>query len=304
MRRNSLTIIAGGILLVIFGFLLFTFQVRHTEIAVVTTFDNPAAKPIDEPGLHGKWPYPIQKVYKFDKRVQNFEDQFQETPTSDGYNLLVMLYVGWTINDPALFFNSFSGGSVTVAQQTLDGLIRSAKTVAVGRHPFSDFVSTNPTQLKFTEIESEMLKAIKTAAATKYGINVEFLGIKKLGLPEGVTQKVFDRMTAERQREIDRLRAQGEAEATKIRSKADRDKNEILANADAAATRIRGEAEAAAAKSFAAFKESPDLAVFLLELNALEQTLRDKSTLILDENTRPYNLLNKSFGHPDGTSKK
>lgn len=290
MKRNSLTLIVGIILLLIFVLLLFTFQVRQTEVAVVTTFDNPT-RFIEQPGLHWKWPLPIQKVYSFDKRIQNFEDKFQETPTSDGYNVTVMVYVGWTISDPKTFFNSFPAGKASAAEPALDGLIRSAKTAAVGRHPFADFVSTDPKRLKFEEIENEMLAAIKAAASSKYGINIQFLGIKKLGLPESVTQKVFDRMTAERQSQIDRLKAQGDAEATRIRSTADRDRNQILATAEAEAMRIRGQADAESAKSFAVFKENPELAIFLLKLNALEQALKEKTTLILDERTTPFDLL-------------
>jgi membrane protease subunit HflC len=92
---------------------------------------------------------------------------------------------------------------------------------------------------------------------------VEFLGIKKLGLPESVTQKVFERMQAERQREIDTLLAQGRAEADRIRSAAERARSEILAAADGQAAQIRGEADAAASASLQVFNQSPDLALFL-----------------------------------------
>ena len=42
MKRNSLTVLVGALLLIIFVLLLFTFQVRQTEIALVTTFDKPS----------------------------------------------------------------------------------------------------------------------------------------------------------------------------------------------------------------------------------------------------------------------
>ena len=195
MKRNPITIVTGVLLLLIFVTLLFTFQVRQTEVAVVTTFDNPT-RYIDTPGLKFKMPRPIQKVYKFDKRIQNFEDQFQETLTFDNYPLLVMIYVGWTISDPRAFFHVFPAGTAASAEGALEGLIRSAETAVVGKHPFSHFISTDQKQLKFVEIENEMLAAIRETAQAKYGVEVKFLGIKKLGLPEHVTQKVFDRMTA------------------------------------------------------------------------------------------------------------
>src|ERR1041385_8793938 len=161
MKRNLLTVVVGALLLVIFGLLLFTFQVRQTEIALVTTFDKPS-RYIEEPGFKLKWPPPIQKVYKFDKRVQGFEqDKIEETTTKDKFNLVVQVYVGWTISKPDLFFSSFPKGTVASAQPTLESLIRNHKIAVIGQHPFTDFVSTDKNQLKFAQIEQEMLKAIQ-----------------------------------------------------------------------------------------------------------------------------------------------
>jgi modulator of FtsH protease HflC len=228
MKNNRLTLIVGAILVVVFFLLLFTFQVRQMEVVMVTTFDRPTRSE-NEPGLKFKWPYPIQKLYRFDKRIQNFEDDFEETYTRDRYNLLAMVYIGWTVADVNQFFKSFPAGTAQSAEPSLKGLIRSAKNAVIGRHSFSEFISTDAAQLKFVEIEKEMEAAIKDQALQKYGINVQFLGIKKLGLPESVTQKVFDRMTAERQREVERLKAQGEADSVRIRSAADKDRDIILA---------------------------------------------------------------------------
>jgi len=87
MKRNPLTIIVGCVLIVIFALLLFVFQVRQTEVAVVTTFGK-ATRDITEPGPYGKWPWPIQKVHKFDRRTHVFESNFEQVLTPDGYNLL------------------------------------------------------------------------------------------------------------------------------------------------------------------------------------------------------------------------
>ena len=38
MKRNLLTLVIGAVLIVIFALLLFVFQVRQSEVAVVTTF--------------------------------------------------------------------------------------------------------------------------------------------------------------------------------------------------------------------------------------------------------------------------
>lgn len=297
MKRNALTLVVGVILLIIFFLLLFTFQVRQTEIVVLTTFAKPSSKPIDKPGLYFKWPLPIQKVYRFDKRIHNFEDAYEQMLTADGHNLLASVYVGWTIEQPREFFNTFPGGTPSAAEPQLKSLVRSVKQAVIGQHPFSDFVSSNPQQVKFAQIEQEILKGIQASAMTKYGVKVQFVGIKQLGIPENVTAKVFDRMTAERQREIERLKALGEREAIAIRSAADRDRAEILAKAETEASAIKGAADAEATKHFGTFQQNQELAVFLMQLRALESTLGKGATLVVDPTIPPFNLLVNGAGN-------
>jgi modulator of FtsH protease HflC len=295
MKRNTLTFTIGILLVLIFGALLFTFQVRQTEVALVTTFGKPTRdintdpnKP--EPGLYFKLPWPIQKVQKFDKRIQNFEDKFGEMQTGDGKNILASVYTGWTISNPKIFRERFAG-SMQRAEHVLEGLISDGKNTVIGKHPFSDFISTNPRELKFAQIENEIRDGVSGKTA-QYGIHINFLGIKKLGLPEAITQKVFDRMKEERMRVVAGIKAQGEAEASKIMSAADRDRAEILSEADATAIEIRGKAEAEAAKSYAIFEKNPELAIFLSKVEALKESTRDRTTLILDHRTPPFDLLN------------
>src|SRR5437016_3589580 len=101
MKKNPLTLVIGLVLVIIFVLLLFTFQVRTTQVAVVTTFGRPT-KEILESATHPhfKWPWPIEKVYYFDKRIQNFEDKFTEDYTADKSTLLTSVYIGWKITDP------------------------------------------------------------------------------------------------------------------------------------------------------------------------------------------------------------
>jgi membrane protease subunit HflC len=310
-KRNPLTITIGAVLLVVFIALLFCYQVRKSEVAVVTTFGKPTGKPETELGLHFKWPWPIQKVHKLDQRIQNFDGKFEETLTSDGFNLMVMTYVGWRIHDPAAFFPKFTRGDgdteVTIreAERILEEVVRSAKNEVVGQHPFSDFISTDETKLKFGAIENEILdKVQQRVAANSYGMEIKFLGVKKLGLPESVTQNVFQRMQSERQVLISKIENEGKEEASKIRSSAQRESAKLLADAEADATRIRGLGEAEAAKSFAVFQKNPDLANLILKLNALEMTLKEKATLVVDPTTPPFDLLKADIGMGRSQEKK
>jgi membrane protease subunit HflC len=293
MKKNAITILIAAVLLVIFALLLFTYQVRQSEVVVLSTFLKPTATQTNA-GLYVKWPWPIQSINRFDQRVQTFEDKYSENLTADNTMLLMNVFVGWKISDAKAFFPKFPGGSALAAQRQLENMIRSAKAAVIGKYNLSDFVNSDASQLKFGEIEKEMQTAVEAELAkNNYGISIEFLGIKRLGLPESVTQAVFDRMKAERTKFISEAQYQGEAEATKIKSTAERQAADVLANAQAAATRIEGEGVAEAAKTLAVFQQNPDLAIFQLQLEALKNSLNQKATLIFDEQTPPFDLFKK-----------
>ena len=48
--------------------------------------------------------------------------------------------------------------------------------------------------------------------------------------------------------------------------------------------------EAEAAKSLKIFQQNPELASFIFRLSALEDSLKEKSTLIFDQHTPPFDL--------------
>lgn len=290
MKRNLLTIIISAVLAVIFIALLFIFQVRKSEVAVVTRFGRPD-RTIVEPGPNLRLPWPVETVYKLDQRIQNFEDKFTETLTSDSINLMTMVYVGWRINDAKTFFPRFRGGSTTDAERKLEEVVTQAKAAVVGKHRLADFVNANEKELKFDTIEAE-IKAIAQAqlATNNWGISIEYLGIKKLGLPESVTQAVFERMTAERKVLSDTLESEGLSEAAKIRSTADREAAEKISKAESEARKIRAQGEAVATEVLPVFQQNPELATFLLRTEALEASLKERSILIFDTRTPPFDL--------------
>lgn len=289
-KKNPLTLLVGTLLLLIFVALLFCFQVRTTEVAVVTTFGK-FSRSITEPGLYLRAPLPIQKIYKFDNRLQNFERKFEQTTTKDAKNLLITVFIGWKVSEPKVFLERFNGDTLK-AEQSLENLVRNAKNAVIGSYNFADLISPDPKQVKFDAVEADILKELKASAQTTYGVSVELVGIKQLGLPESIAGKVFERMRAERDRLVKQFNGEGEAKSLEIRSDANRKRDELLAKADADSLRILGEAEAAASKDYAVFEQKPDLAVFLLQLKALVGSLKDRTTLVLDEKIPPLNLLN------------
>jgi len=64
-------------LIVIFGLWLFVFQVRTTEVAVVTTFGKADAPP-HRSGATSNGHGPIQRSGRSTSGVQNFEDKLTE----------------------------------------------------------------------------------------------------------------------------------------------------------------------------------------------------------------------------------
>ena len=289
MKRNRLTLITGIAVVVIFSMMLFFFQVRQTEVAVVTTLGSYSGSK-SRPGLYARLPWPIQNIHRFDNRIRNFEKKYEQTTTRDGRILLVDVFLGWRIADPKVFLERF-GGDVIACEQNLEGLMRDAKNGVLGQHFMADLISTDAKVFKFDQIEQEMLITIQLRAKANYGIEVDFLGIKQIGLPESITAKVFERMKAEREQLVKQFKGDGDAEAIRIRSDADRERERILAEAGAQATVIQGQADAEAAKTLKTFQQNPELAIFLLKLKALEEALKDRATVILDPRTPPFDLL-------------
>jgi len=297
MKRNSLIIVVGLLLVAIFACWLCAFQVRTTEVAVVTTFGKPT-RSLSQPGLYGKLPPPIQRVYKFDQRVQSseFENKFREDLTSDGFTLLTSVYVGWRITEPGVFLQKFPGGIPAVEQQ-LGTLVSTPKSAVIGRHPLSDLVSANPGASHFEAIEQEILAAVQSQLQTNnYGIKIDFLRFKKIGLPESTTEKVFSRMTEERNKLVSAVQNEGESQANIIRSDANLKAAKILAAAQGEALHIQGQGQTEAAKYLGVFQQNPELASFLFRLNALEDSLKDKSTLVFDQQTEPFTLFKGAVG--------
>jgi modulator of FtsH protease HflC len=299
MKRNRLNLLIGLLLILVFGMWLFVFQVRESETALVTTFGKPT-RSITNAGPYLKWPWPIQRVHKFDQRIQNFEDVLDEAQTADNKILLSMVYVGWKITNAEAFFPKFSSGSITepergsiaTAQSKLKDLLRGAKTAVISGHRFTDIISADPGQFKFEAIENEMLAYIQARIETNnYGIEIKYLGIEKLGLPESTTEKVLEQMSAERAVLVSKILNEGAAAAASIRAQANSDSAKIVNDADAQAKVIKSEGLKQAADQFKVFEQNPELAIFFLRLDALTQSLKDHATLIFSSQTEPFSLL-------------
>lgn len=291
MKNVAITIFVA-LIVIIMGIYLVLFQVREIETAVVTTFGKATSEnEITEPGWYLKWPAPIQKVYKFDSRKRVIEGDLMETTTREAVPIIVKLYVVWKIAEPLKFFTSV--GSIREAENQLRNYISDTENRIIGQHSFSEFVNSNPDNIRFEFIQSEMLNDLSQTISDNYGIVIDTVGIKQLQVSQDVSKEVFERMRAERNRKTEQIIAQGNSEAIKIRSDADSMRTELLAAAQARAKAIRGDGDAEAARYYQLLEEDPELAMFLRDVEALQKILAEKSTVVLSSETAPFKLLEK-----------
>lgn len=288
MKQRYWISIVGFLTTAILVLVTLLFIVREGESALVTTFGR-ITRTTDEAGLYVRWPWPIQHVHTYDARTQIWSGPLEQTLTSDGKNVLVSLYAGWRIADTESFFQSL--GAMDRATAAMEGLLRTYQHATLGRYPFSALINTDPDAFRFDDVENDIHEAARAEALDRYGLHLDFVGIRQLGLPESIAEKVYERMRAEREEIAERFRAEGEGEAIRLRAEADSRREQLLAQADAEGRRIRAEADAAAAEFYRTFEQDPELAHFLKKLEVLQQTLQNRATIILSADMEPYDLL-------------
>jgi len=289
MKNIAITVFIVAIVAVLALYLV-SFQVRETEAALVMTFGKPTRQ-ITEPGWYFKWPAPIERAEKLDSRMRVFEADIGETTTKSAVPIIVNTFIVWKIAEPLAFFNAV--GTVREAESKLLSQISDTQNRVIGQHEFSEFVNSDPTKIKFKEIEAQMLADIQPIVKTDYGIEITHLGIKQLQISEDVSKDVFERMRAERNRKTEATIAQGNAEAIKIKTDADSKQTELLAAAEARAKAIRGQGDAEAAKYYKMLEADPEFAIFLRDIEALKKILEERSTVVLSADTEPFKLLKK-----------
>ncbi len=286
---KNVTITVFIVLIFIVLALVFTmFQVRQTESALVMTFGK-ATRQITEPGLYFKWPPPIESVQKFDSRARGLVAEPGETPTKGAVPIIVNTFIVWRIAEPLAFFNAV--GTPGEAENKLMSQISDVQNKVIGKHEFSEFVNSDPSKIKFDDIEKEMLVEIQKSVRTDYGIEIKSLGIRQLKISEDVSKDVFERMKAERNRRTEATIAEGNAASKKIVTEALSMQTELLAAAEARAKAIRAQGDAEAAEYYKLLEQDPQLAMFLRDIEAMKKILEQRSTIVISADTEPFKLL-------------
>ena len=280
----------GGLVVLVIVIAMFTFTVNETDYAVVTQFGR-AVRTFEQPGLKLKWPVPVQRVHRFDKRLQLFEGRLIEFLTKDKKNIIIKSYVCWQIGNPMEFFQSVGSGAV--AEQKLEDILISKGGAAIGDFEFEDLISVDDT-VRIAELESRIEDNIREQTLRDYGIEIVEVGISRLALPEANAYSVYNRMKAEREAIANKYRAEGKEQAAIIRAAADREKSDIISEAYGESQVVMGEGEAEAARIYSsAFSRDPDFYQFWRTMETYRKILDEKTTLILSEDSELFKYLRK-----------
>ncbi len=277
------------LLIIVMVLYLISFQVREVESVLVMTFGKPTRQ-ITDPGWYLKWPTPIQRVYRFDSRMRVFEGDPVETTTKGAASIILSTYVVWRISQPLPFYMANDRGNIREVEKSLLSQINATQIKVVGRHFFSEFVNSDPSKIKFADVEDEMYSELKDVEGD-YGIEISALGIKQLNVSEDVSKDVFARMKEERERMTVKTISEGNSEAMAIRTDANSIKTVLLAAARGRARAIRGQGDAEAAKYYEMLEADPELAMFLRGVEALKRTLEKKSTYLVDMDIEPFSYI-------------
>lgn len=296
-QHHPVTIVVAGLILI--SLLLYTvaFQVRFDQMAVVTTFGKAGEGSVynadqdkDQSGIKFKWPFPINSVKLFDKRVQLLQDRPEELLTRDGHALVIQAYLSWKIVNPLEFYKTMP--SMDYAQTQLTNILREASRTIGKNYSFDDMTNTDPQKLRLEELEADILARMKekmAEAQQAYGIELQSVGVKRVLLAPKTTEAVFGSMKADRQSRAQDTLSQGDAIANEIKSNASNLSKTILDFAEARAEAIRAEGKAAAAAYVGVFKQDQEFAIFLRKIEAYEKMLSDtskgKTTLFIDART-------------------
>jgi modulator of FtsH protease HflC len=278
--KNSFVVLSGLLLVGLMLSYMFLYQVRYDQVAVRTTFDKADASSVQNtPGLKWRWPWPINKVALYSKRLQFLEDKIEELQTADGKSVIIRTYLTWRIVNPLDFYVTLKDPAEATRQ--LSSRLREVRGL-ISNYRFDELVNSNRSQLKLAEIEERAKTALgDSLTAAGYGIAVEGIGIHKIILPESTTEKVFETMIASRERLAENALQEGQAQASAIRSEAESARDRILAFAERRAQAIRSQGDREAAAQYEGFAENEEFAIFLRKVEALKTMLDHNTTFVL-----------------------
>lgn len=227
-----------------------------------------------EPGLHFKLPF-VEKVRDLDAKVQTLENPGDRFVTSEKKDLLVDSYVKWRIADFGKYYLA-TQGRLERAETLLKQYINNGLRTEFGSRTIGQIVSGERSAL--------MKKALDQASkgAEELGIEILDVRVKKINLPDSISNNIYQRMRAERIAVAKEHRARGMEESEKKRSDIDSKITVMLADAQRNSRILRGEGDAEAAKVYAnAYGKNAEFFTFLRSMEAYRNSFTSKSDVII-----------------------
>jgi membrane protease subunit HflC len=230
-----------------------------------------------KPGLYFKLPL-VQNVRFFDTRILTLDAADPERfITSEKKNVLVDSFIKWRVFDAKQFYVSV-GGDEMRAQIRLNQTVNDGLRAEFGKRTVNEVVSGRREEIM------SIIRAKADSDARKIGVQVVDVRIKRVDLPESVSENVYRRMEAERKQVANELRSTGAAEAEKIKADADKQKDVIVAEAYRDAQRVKGEGDAKASATYAAaYGKNAEFYAFYRSMQAYRESFKSKSdVMVLD----------------------
>ena len=279
MKLKRIILLTGLAAIVVIIISSSLFVIDQAQYCIVTRFGNPI-RTITEPGLYVKFPDPVDTAKYFDNRLQFYETGITEVLTADKKNIVINTYLNWKVTDPQKYWRAIRTKAET--ETILKEISGSLIGAAISRHLLSEFISTQPEEVKTAQIMKEVTSNCNAIAGRDFGIEIADVRLKQLNLPPQNKQSVFTRMQTERHRIAKKYRSEGQEEAIKVRALADKEKTLILSEAYRKAEKIRGEGEAQSINIYAkSFSKDREFYEFMKSLQSYEKMIDQKTTLVL-----------------------
>jgi membrane protease subunit HflC len=289
MSRNLTSVLIGvAAVLVLLALSLFTVDQRQN--AIVFRLGEPK-QVIKEPGLYLKLPL-VDNVRYFDVRILTLDSEDPERiQTTEKKNVLVDSFVKFRITDVLQYYISV-GGDETRAKIRLAQSVNDALRGEFGKRTIQQVVSGERGQI-MEEVRKRVLDDV-----LKIGVTLVDVRLKRVDLPQEVSEAVYRRMEAERKQAANKLRSDGFAEAEKTRADADKQREVIIAGAYRDAQRIKGDGDAKAAAVYArTFQQNPEFYAFYRSIEAYRQSFRNKNdVIVLDPSSDFFKYLKDPSG--------
>jgi len=269
--NQTVTLIVAVVVLMLLSGSFFTVDQRER----VLLFQLGEIRDADfDPGPHFKLPL-AQSIKRFDARIQTIDNQTENFLTIEKKNVEVDFYIKWRIADTRTYYRS-TGGDELVAADRLSAIVNRGLRNEFGSRTVQQVVSGE---------RDEILDALEAASRDNVldlGIEIVDVRVKRVDLPRDVSDSVYERMRAERQRVASELRARGAEQAEKIRAEADRSATVLLADAYRQAETLRGTGDAEAAKIYAdAYGKDPEFYSFYRSLDVYRNGFSSSSDIMV-----------------------